>query len=195
MATGTVKWFNDQKGYGFIQPDNGGKEVFVHISAVERAGLRGLSEGQKVSYEVQSDRRTGKESAVDRRFRTLQRMMRTSDYDEWPLLSWSGHLLCPALLSRSHSIDMMNVIPTDERFINEHLKRFALVMDHDGDSRSKVRRMAGGSLSGSQQVPHHDTIRADQYRRPSMQRACTKKNANRTEAATSEGAKARWTVV
>ena len=65
MATGTVKWFNDQKGYGFIQPDNGGKDIFVHISAVERAGLRGLNEGQKVSYEVQSDRRTGKESAVD----------------------------------------------------------------------------------------------------------------------------------
>ena len=65
MATGTVKWFNDQKGYGFIQPDNGGKDVFVHISAVERAGLRGLSEGQKVSYEVQADRKTGKESAVD----------------------------------------------------------------------------------------------------------------------------------
>jgi cold shock protein len=65
MATGTVKWFNDQKGYGFIQPDNGGKDVFVHISAVERAGLRGLNEGQKVSYEVQSDRRTSKESAVD----------------------------------------------------------------------------------------------------------------------------------
>ena len=65
MAMGTVKWFNDQKGYGFIQPDNGGKDVFVHISAVERAGLRGLNEGQKVSYEVQSDRRTGKESAVD----------------------------------------------------------------------------------------------------------------------------------
>jgi CspA family cold shock protein len=65
MATGTVKWFNDQKGYGFIQPDTGGKDVFVHISAVERAGLRGLNEGQKVSYEVQSDGRTGKESAVD----------------------------------------------------------------------------------------------------------------------------------
>jgi CspA family cold shock protein len=65
MATGTVKWFNDQKGYGFIQPDAGGKDVFVHISAVERAGLRGLNEGQKVSYEVQSDGRTGKESAVD----------------------------------------------------------------------------------------------------------------------------------
>jgi CspA family cold shock protein len=65
MATGTVKWFNETKGYGFIQPDTGGKDVFVHISAVERAGLRGLNEGQKVSYEVQSDRRTGKESAVD----------------------------------------------------------------------------------------------------------------------------------
>jgi CspA family cold shock protein len=60
-----VKWFNDQKGYGFIQPDNGGKDVFVHISAVERAGLRGLNEGQKVSYEIQADRKTGKESAVD----------------------------------------------------------------------------------------------------------------------------------
>jgi CspA family cold shock protein len=60
-----VKWFNEQKGYGFIQPDSGGKDVFVHISAVERAGLRGLAEGQKISYEVQADRRTGKESAVD----------------------------------------------------------------------------------------------------------------------------------
>jgi cold shock protein len=65
VATGTVKWFNDQKGYGFIQPDNGGKDVFVHISAVERAGLRGLAEGQKISYEVEADRRSGKESAVD----------------------------------------------------------------------------------------------------------------------------------
>ena len=65
MATGTVKWFNDQKGYGFIQPDKGGKDVFVHISAVERAGLRGLAEGQKISYEVEADRRSGKESAVD----------------------------------------------------------------------------------------------------------------------------------
>ncbi len=65
MATGTVKWFNDQKGYGFIQPDSGGKDVFVHISAVERAGLRGLAEGQKISYEVEADRRSGKESAVD----------------------------------------------------------------------------------------------------------------------------------
>ena len=67
MATGTVKWFNEQKGYGFIQPDSRGNDVFVHISAVERAGLRGLAEGQKISYEVQADRRTGKESAVDLR--------------------------------------------------------------------------------------------------------------------------------
>ncbi len=67
MATGTVKWFNEQKGYGFIQPDDGGRDVFVHISAVERSGLSGLVEGQKISYEVQADRRTGKESAVDLR--------------------------------------------------------------------------------------------------------------------------------
>ena len=65
MATGTVKWFNEQKGYGFIQPDSGGKDVFVHISAVERSGLRGLAEGQKVSHEVEADRRTGKESATN----------------------------------------------------------------------------------------------------------------------------------
>ena len=63
MATGTVKWFNSQKGYGFIQPDNGGKDVFVHISAVERAGLRGLNEGQKVSYEIEVSR--GKEAATN----------------------------------------------------------------------------------------------------------------------------------
>lgn len=61
MATGTVKWFNSTKGYGFIQPDNGGRDVFVHISAVEKAGLSTLNEGAKVSYEVVSDR--GKESA------------------------------------------------------------------------------------------------------------------------------------
>ncbi|CAH1655990.1 MULTISPECIES: cold-shock protein [Chelatococcus] len=65
MATGTVKWFNDQKGYGFIQPDNGGKDVFVHVSAVERSGLRGLTEGQKIAYEVEADRRTGKDAAVN----------------------------------------------------------------------------------------------------------------------------------
>ena len=63
MATGTVKWFNAQKGYGFIQPDDGDKDVFVHISAVERAGLRDLREGQKVSYEIAQDRRTSKSSA------------------------------------------------------------------------------------------------------------------------------------
>jgi len=63
MSTGTVKWFNAQKGYGFIQPDDGGKDVFVHISAVERAGLQSLREGQKISYELTQDRRTGKSSA------------------------------------------------------------------------------------------------------------------------------------
>ena len=63
MATGTVKWFNGQKGFGFIQPDHGGNDVFVHISAVERAGLNGLQEGQKVSYELEQDRRSGKTSA------------------------------------------------------------------------------------------------------------------------------------
>ena len=63
MATGTVKWFNVQKGYGFIRPDDSDKDVFVHISAVERAGLRDLREGQKVSYEITQDRRTGKSSA------------------------------------------------------------------------------------------------------------------------------------
>jgi CspA family cold shock protein len=65
MATGTVKWFNETKGYGFIQPDNGGKDVFVHISAVERAGLRNLQDGQKISYEIEQDRRSGKESATN----------------------------------------------------------------------------------------------------------------------------------
>jgi cold shock protein len=65
MATGTVKWFNETKGYGFIQPDNGGKDVFVHISAVERAGLRSLTDGQKISYEVEQDRRSGKASATN----------------------------------------------------------------------------------------------------------------------------------
>ena len=65
MATGTVKWFNEQKGYGFIQPDDGGKDVFVHISAVQRSGLQGLRDGQKVSYELQADRRTGKMAAVN----------------------------------------------------------------------------------------------------------------------------------
>ncbi len=63
MATGKVKWFNDQKGYGFIAPDNGGRDVFVHISAVERAGLRSLAESQAVSFEVTTDRKSGKNSA------------------------------------------------------------------------------------------------------------------------------------
>jgi cold shock protein len=63
MSQGIVKWFNSQKGFGFIQPDDGSKDVFVHISAVERAGLHSLNEGQKVQYEVVADRRTGKSSA------------------------------------------------------------------------------------------------------------------------------------
>jgi CspA family cold shock protein len=63
MAQGTVKWFNSQKGFGFIQPDDGSKDVFVHISAVERAGLNGLNEGQKVTYDIVADKRSGKSSA------------------------------------------------------------------------------------------------------------------------------------
>ena len=67
MATGTVKWFNSQKGYGFIQPENGGADVFVHISAVERAGMDNLHEGQKVSYELEQGQR-GRVSAVNNIF-------------------------------------------------------------------------------------------------------------------------------
>ncbi|PKR89743.1 cold-shock protein [Pleomorphomonas diazotrophica] len=63
MTTGTVKWFNSTKGFGFIQPDNGGPDAFVHISAVERSGMRELVEGQKVSYELETDKRSGKQSA------------------------------------------------------------------------------------------------------------------------------------
>jgi CspA family cold shock protein len=63
MATGTVKWFNATKGFGFIQPDDGSADVFVHISAVERAGLRGLNDGQKITYELVKDRKSGKMSA------------------------------------------------------------------------------------------------------------------------------------
>ena len=63
MQIGTVKWFNGQKGFGFIQPDEGGSDVFVHASAVERAGIGTLREGQKLSFEVERDRRTGKTSA------------------------------------------------------------------------------------------------------------------------------------
>jgi CspA family cold shock protein len=67
MTQGTVKWLNSQKGYGFIQPDDGGNDVFVHISAVERAGMRSLNEGQKVSFELVADRKTGKSSASNLR--------------------------------------------------------------------------------------------------------------------------------
>ena len=63
MTTGTVKWFNSTKGFGFIQPDNGGPDVFVHISAVERAGMREIVEGQKIGYEMERDNKSGKMSA------------------------------------------------------------------------------------------------------------------------------------
>ena len=64
MTTGTVKWFNATKGFGFIQPDDGGKDVFVHVTAVERSTLGRLNEGQKVGYDIERDRKTGRESAV-----------------------------------------------------------------------------------------------------------------------------------
>jgi CspA family cold shock protein len=67
MTQGTVKWFNGQKGFGFIQPDDGGKDVFVHISAVERAGMHGLNEGQKVAFDIVANRKTGKSSAENLR--------------------------------------------------------------------------------------------------------------------------------
>ncbi len=67
MSSGTVKWFNAQKGFGFIQPDDGSKDVFVHISAVERAGMSNLNEGQKISYEAVTDRQRGKTSAENLR--------------------------------------------------------------------------------------------------------------------------------
>ena len=63
MTSGTVKWFNATKGFGFIQPDDGGKDVFVHVSAVERSEFNTLGEGQKVGYELERDRKTGRESA------------------------------------------------------------------------------------------------------------------------------------
>jgi cold shock protein len=67
MTTGTVKFYNGQKGYGFIQPDDGSKDVFVHATALERAGIRGLMEGQKVSFDVEQDRRSGKVAAANLR--------------------------------------------------------------------------------------------------------------------------------
>jgi cold shock protein len=67
MSRGIVKWFNSQKGFGFIQPDDGGKDVFVHVSAVERSGMQGLNEGQTIIYDVVADRRTGKTSAQNLR--------------------------------------------------------------------------------------------------------------------------------
>ena len=67
VTIGTVKWFNPQKGFGFIQPDDGGKDAFVHISAVERAGMSSLNEGQKVSFDIVADRRTGKSAAENLR--------------------------------------------------------------------------------------------------------------------------------
>ena len=65
MTIGTVKWFNPQKGFGFIQPEDGSKDVFVHISAVERAGMASLREGQKISFDLEADQRSGKSSATN----------------------------------------------------------------------------------------------------------------------------------
>jgi CspA family cold shock protein len=65
MATGTVKFFNGQKGFGFIAQDNGGPDVFVHVSAVERAGMRGLAEGQKITFDIEADRKSGKSAATN----------------------------------------------------------------------------------------------------------------------------------
>jgi len=65
MRTGTVKFYNSQKGFGFIQPEDGGKDVFVHATAIERAGMRGLVEGQKIGFEVETDRRSGKPAAAN----------------------------------------------------------------------------------------------------------------------------------
>ncbi len=83
MNTGTVKWFNATKGFGFIQPDNGGTDVFVHISAVERAGMRSLNDGQKISYEIVQDRRSGKSSADN-----LQAARYSSFWHRRPRMYW-----------------------------------------------------------------------------------------------------------
>ena len=89
MNTGTVKFYNDQKGFGFIQPDDGGKDVFVHATALERAGMRGLVEGQKVSFDTQEDRRTGKIAVGN-----IQAPNVTDDCsptrDEWKPPHWGG---------------------------------------------------------------------------------------------------------
>src|SRR3954452_19786716 len=79
MAMGTVKWFNNQKGFGFIQPDDGQKDVFVHIRAVERSGLSTLNEGQKVSFDIVADRRSGKSSANNLRVGYSPRTVLTTD--------------------------------------------------------------------------------------------------------------------
>ena len=81
MQVGTVKWFNAQKGFGFIQPDNGGSDVFVHISAVERAGMSNLNEGQKVNFELVADKRTGKSSAGQPQRRLTRRARATPSVD------------------------------------------------------------------------------------------------------------------
>jgi CspA family cold shock protein len=82
MATGTVKWFNSQKGFGFIQPDGGGNDVFVHISAVERAGMRSLNEGQKVKYDVAMDA-ASRRQRIYRPSRTECRVSTVLSWDAW----------------------------------------------------------------------------------------------------------------
>lgn len=90
MTTGTVKWFNGQKGFGFIQPNDGGNDVFVHISAVERAGLSGLNEGQKVNFELKTDKMRGKVSAEN-----LAGLNRQSHFTD--VLKWRGARSIPGL--------------------------------------------------------------------------------------------------
>src|SRR5579871_5135111 len=83
MSTGTVKWFNGQKGFGFIQPHDGGNDVFVHVSAVDRAGLPGLAEGQKVNFELKTDKMRGKTSAED--------LSRACTAEAISQMYWNGH--------------------------------------------------------------------------------------------------------
>ena len=104
MATGTVKWFNATKGFGFIQPDDGGKDVFVHVSAVERAGLRDLNEGQKVAYEIVADKRINHPSDVLRVGETVKAQVLAID---------------PA--KRQIKLSMKQLIPTGlDEYIAEH---------------------------------------------------------------------------